>query len=71
LNTDLSTDQLFKADIAALIRLAKSLEIDLSKILTKPDAKWRIACAIVRYYKKNPQKRKRNKTNSDKAWNRM
>ena len=72
MNVDLSADQLFKADIVNLIRLAGVLKIDLSKIIKKPDAKWRIACAIVRYYKLNPQpKRKKNKARTDKMWNKL
>ena len=56
---DLTVDQIFKAKLENIIRLAESLELDFQKISTKPDFKYRLSCNIIRWYKKNPQQKKR------------
>ena len=56
-HVDLDVDQIFKARLEDIIRLARFLGAKIDSYLDKPDAKWRIACAIVRWNKKNPQKK--------------
>jgi len=58
---DLNVAQIYGASIENIRRLAKWLGIDVSKYEGSPEAKWRIACAIVRYNKKNPQTKCNNK----------
>jgi hypothetical protein len=62
---------LFGAAQNSLLRLAKALNIDVSNIMGKPDTKWRLSCAIARWYKKNPQVRKRKLNRSDRTWNKI
>jgi hypothetical protein len=58
---DLNIDQIYGASLENIERLAKWLGIDVSKYEGTPEAKWRIACAIVRHNKKNPQTKCNNK----------
>lgn len=60
---DLGADQIFKADIKNIIRLAEFIGIpNIDKMSLFPDFKYRLSCAIVRWYKKNPQKKRKNAT---------
>ena len=53
---DLTADVIFKANLENITKLARVIGIpNVDKLLSKPDAKWRISCAIARWYKKNPK----------------
>ena len=55
---DLSVDQLFKARLEDLIRLAQWMGVPKFEALrARADAKWQIACAIVRWNKRHSQSR--------------
>ena len=52
-------DDLLKAHINNVIRLANFLKIDTEKYKNCPNKHWKIAIAILRWYKKNPVKKKK------------
>lgn len=54
-NPKLSADDLLKAKPADVVRLARWLGIDVEVIQKKPNAHYRLCCAIVRWNKKHPQ----------------
>lgn len=58
-HVDLTAEQIFGAPIESIIRLARWMGVPIDHLLDKPDAKWRIAAAIVRWNKKHPQPREK------------
>ena len=51
---DLTVDIIYKAKLENIVKLAKAIGIEnLDKMLSRSDAKWRISCAIIRWYKRN------------------
>lgn len=58
--SDLTVDQIFKGKLENIIRLAQFIGLNFNKIQDKPGFKYRLSCAIIRWYKKNPQRKKKN-----------
>ncbi len=54
---DISVEIMMGAKLEDVVRLANFLGMDIEKLKDLPDAKWRIACSIARWNKRNPQKR--------------
>lgn len=65
-NPTLSVEDLFKAKHESVVRLARWLGIDVEAIERKPNAHYRLCCAVVRWNKKHPQCKSRvNEVRSD------
>ncbi len=58
--SDLTVDQIFKGKLENIIKLAQFIGLNFNKIQNKPDFKYRLSCTIIRWYKKNPQRKKKN-----------
>jgi hypothetical protein len=54
----LSVDEIIKAPIENIIRLANWIGVPINHLTDKPNSKYRIACAIVRWNKRNPQSKR-------------
>ena len=51
----LTVDDIIKTPLENIIRLANWMGVRTDHLIDKPNPKWLIACAIVRWNKRNPQ----------------
>lgn len=58
MTNDLDVETLMKAHLFSLVRLAHFIGLDVQELVQYDDAHYRIACTIVRWLKRNPQKKK-------------
>lgn len=56
-NPRLGVEELLKVRFEDVCRLARWMGVKYEHLLDKPNAHWRVACAIIRWNKRNPQSR--------------